>query len=133
GIFGNNGRRSAAADAARGAVTVDLPLAGIHNAEIALAVDDLAGQRDRAEVDHSGFRSGRAAGRVDGPGERLDHFHAVAVDERSLHPYCFRVEPADQLRRSVLARRDEQIVTQTGIRALANHPLELLVVLELER
>ena len=44
------GRRDAAADAARRAVAVRLAVAGVHHAEVALGVDDLAAQARRAEV-----------------------------------------------------------------------------------
>ena len=46
GVADEKRRRDSAADAARRAIAMDLAVAGIHHAEVALAVHDLAGELD---------------------------------------------------------------------------------------
>ena len=73
------------ADAACGAIAMNLAIARIHHAEVALAVDDFSSQSYCAEAHPRGWRIGRVLWRgiANRLGKRFDHAIGRAFNQRS--------------------------------------------------
>src|SRR6266851_9452709 len=89
---GNKYRRNPSAQTSCRAVTVNLPLAGIHHAQVALAIDDLAGDRHSSQVASGLLNRERGTDHSDGPGCYFHHRSAVTIDQLALQTDLFAVE-----------------------------------------
>jgi hypothetical protein len=88
---------NAAADATDGAGAVGDELAGVHDAEVAFAVDDFAGEGLAAEIDFWGAGDWSFGKFLDGGFEDFDHALVVAVDKCALEGDGFVVEAFGKL------------------------------------
>lgn len=77
-------RRDPSAQAARRAVTVNLPLTGIHYTQVAFAVDDLASDRHSSQITNCLLIGGRCIHHSDGATCYFHHGSALAIDELAL-------------------------------------------------
>src|SRR5439155_15493099 len=66
------------------AVTVNLPLTGIHYAQVALAVYDLAGDRHSSHITNCFLVGGRCIHHCDGAGCYLHNCSALTIDQLAL-------------------------------------------------
>ncbi len=80
----NEDRRNPSAQAARRAVTVNLPLTGIHHSQVALAVYDFAGDRHRSQVASRLLNCGRRSAHCDRTGCYFHHCSAFTIDQLAL-------------------------------------------------
>src|SRR5271165_5755670 len=72
------------AQTARRAVTVNLPLTGIHHAQVALAVYDFAGDRHGPQVASRRLNCGRGIDHSNGAGGDFHHCSAFTIDQLAL-------------------------------------------------
>src|SRR5438552_3266713 len=106
----NKDRRNPPTQTARRAVTVNLPLAGIHHAQVALAVYDLADDRHSSQVTSRLLNCGRGSiHHCDGAGCYFHHSSALTIDQLALQADLFAIEGGHEVVGPMLSWRDEQI------------------------
>src|SRR6266536_1811638 len=102
-------RRNPSAQAARCAVTVNLPLAGIHHAQVTLAVYDFAGDPHTSQVARRLLNCGRGIDHSDGAGCYLYHCSALAINQLALQTDSFAIEAGHEVVGPMFSGRDQEI------------------------
>src|SRR5271165_4277942 len=102
-------RRNPSTQAARRAVTVNLPLTGIHHSQVALAVYDFAGDRHRSQVASCLLNWGRGIGHSDGAGCNFHHCSALTINQLALYTGLFAIEAGHEVVGPMFSGSDQQI------------------------
>src|SRR5208282_1660502 len=103
----NEDRRNPPAQTARRAVTVNLPLAGIHHAQIALAVYDLAVDRHNSYVASRFLNCGRRIGHGDRTRCYFHHCSALTIDQLALETDVLATEAGHEIVGPMFSWRDQ--------------------------
>src|SRR5712692_7385597 len=108
-VGGNKDRRNPSAQTACGAVTVNLPLTGIHHSQVALAVYDLASDAHSSHVASCLLVRGRGIHHSDGAGCYFYHGPALTINQLTLYLDSFAFEASHEFVGPMFSRRDQQI------------------------
>src|SRR5208283_5784102 len=102
-------RRNPSAQTARRAVTVNLPLTGIHHSQVALAVYDFADDRHGSQVASRLLNCGRGIGHSDGAGCNFHHCSALTINQLALYTGLFAIEAGHEVVGPMFSGSDQQI------------------------